>query len=174
MDRRIVGICLATLLSFTLATAQGEDKEKKEQGSGPSPYVECGIGAALFPNTGWAAATSNVTWDLGITAITSALSSPEMCNAKKVATARLILETLPSLEKDLAVSEGKYLVALNQTMSCSPDAHKPINADLRVAYAEVVSEKGYVEKSRVGRAADLYESVRLVVAANPASCDIVL
>ena len=24
-----------------------------EQGSGPSPYTECGIGASLFPNTSW-------------------------------------------------------------------------------------------------------------------------
>ena len=27
-----------------------------------NPYSECGIGAAMFPNTPWAAATSNATW----------------------------------------------------------------------------------------------------------------
>ena len=35
-----------------------------------NPYTDCGIGAALFPNTNWAAVTSNVIWDAGTTAVT--------------------------------------------------------------------------------------------------------
>ena len=46
--------------------------------SKPSPYPDCGIGAALFENnTG--ATISNVIWDLGTTALTSATASPETC-----------------------------------------------------------------------------------------------
>ena len=59
------------LITLPLGTAFAE----KKQGSGPNPYVECGIGAAIFPEVHWAAATSNVTWDLGSTALTSAISS---------------------------------------------------------------------------------------------------
>src|SRR5688572_5993856 len=44
----------------------------KAPGAGPNPFSDCGIGAALFPKTGWAAVTSNVIWDIGTTALTSA------------------------------------------------------------------------------------------------------
>lgn len=135
------------------------------QGSGANPYTECGIGAALFPSIGWAAAISNVIWDLGSTALSSALTTPEHCNAKKVQTAKLILETLPELEKDIAMGNGKYLTALNNTMGCDATAQGSINANLRASYVSVVSDKAYGTKSTIARANDLYHSVKEVISA---------
>ena len=45
-----------------------------------NPYTDCGIGAALFPNTNWAAVTSNATWDAGTTAVISATASEDTCS----------------------------------------------------------------------------------------------
>jgi hypothetical protein len=157
-----------TLLALALVampvTAHAGDKV---QGSGANPYTECGIGAAIFSNTGWAAATSNVIWDLGLTAITSAIASPETCNAKKVKTAALILETLPELEKDVAMGDGEYITALADTMSCSA-SKADIASDLRQSYGAVVSDASYSEKTEVERATDMYYAARS--AANAAGC----
>lgn len=144
------------------------------QGSGPQPYTECGIGAALFKNTAWAAAISNVTWDLGTTAVISALASPETCNAKKVETARLILETLPSLEQDIALGNGSHLVALNDTMACQQGVRAEMNGELRSAYASVVGADNYAAQSRLERATGLYATVKDVVEAHPGNCNISL
>ena len=169
MIRKLCVLCLMTALPL-VAVAD----EEKEQGSGPNPYSECGIGAAIFPNTGWAAASSNVIWDIGITAVVSALSSPQTCQSKKVETARLILETLPSLEKDIAIGSGTYLAALSETMDCDPAAGSELAAHLRLSYAGVVSREHYGDKSRIERAADLYRSVRDVSNALPDACSVAL
>lgn len=149
---------------------------KQEQGSGPNVYTECGIGAAIFPTIGWAAAISNVIWDLGSTALSSALTTPGSCNAKKVKTAKLILETLPELEKDIAMGNGKYLTALNDTMGCSATAQGAINANIRTSYAGIVSDKAYSAKSNIDRANDMYNSVRNVTSSQALanSCSVVL
>ena len=70
-----------------------------------NPYSECGIGAAIFPKNGAAAAISNVIWDLGSTAVTSATLSPDTCSAETVDTAKFILETIDNLESDVAIGE---------------------------------------------------------------------
>ncbi len=133
--------------------------ETKAQGSGPSPYTECGIGAAIFQNVGWAAAISNVIWDLGTTAFSSATLSPEMCNAKKVKTATLIIETLEGMEADLASGGGSYTTAVASTMGCA-SAHNAIVAKARSNYAEVVAQPGYSAQTRQERAAGVYSSVK--------------
>ena len=137
-------------------------------------FADCGIGAAIFPTVGWAAATSNVIWDVGTTAVMSAISSPETCSAKKVETARLILETLPGLERDIAVGSGDYLAALNEVMDCVPSARADLAARLRLSYGEVVGRESYGQKSRIERAADLFGSVRDVTSASPGSCNVAL
>ena len=162
-------LCSLTFLPLVAGAA-----EQKEQGSGPNPYSECGIGAAIFPTVGWAAATSNVIWDVGVTAVISATASPETCSAKKVETAKFVLETLPSLEKDIAVGSGDYLAALNETMDCDPKAQADLAAQLRLSYAHVVRREDYGDRSRIERAVDLYSSVRDVTNAFPDTCNVAL
>lgn len=128
---------------------------KKKQGSGPNPYVECGIGAAIFPEVHWAAATSNVTWDLGSTALTSAISSPEMCNPKKVQTAQLIIDTLPDLEKDIALGDGEFVTALSNTMGCSAQKDGIVK-NLRHSYGDSISNQSYELTTKLERATNMY------------------
>ena len=144
----------------------------KAPGSGPNPYVECGIGAALFPTISWAAVTSNVIWDAGITALTSAVSSPQTCNAKKAQTARLILETLPALEKDVSMGKGQYLTALMNTAGCNQASSAQITTDMRASYSNVVSAPEYASQSRVDKAAAFYDSARSAM--NGAACNVTL
>lgn len=146
-------LAVALLLPFAVHA------EQKVQGSGPNPYTECGIGAAIFKDVSWAAATSNVIWDLGSTALTSAISSPEMCNPKKVQTARLVIETLPELEKDLAMGDGEYVVALAETMGCAAQKDA-IVADMRDSYAGVVSHVSYSNNEKADRAVNMYNVAR--------------
>jgi hypothetical protein len=157
--------CLSLLFQANHASAE------KAQGSGPSPYVECGIGGALFPTTSWAAVTSNVIWDLGSTALTSALSSPEACNAKKVKTAALILQTLPDLEKDVAMGKGKYLTALMDTAECGGADQAAIASQIRTSYATALANPDYASKPRTDRAATFYNDAK---AAMSNSCRVVL
>ena len=162
--RKLLLIGLVLFVPLGTANAQGT------QGSGPSPYVECGIGAALFPNTPWAAVTSNAIWDIGTTAIISAVSSLETCNAAKVSTDRLILETLPNLEQDVALGEGEYLVSLHETMGCEVEARDDLNTLIRATYADTVDDAEYATRSRIEKAEWMYASVRAAVETSAESC----
>jgi len=173
MIKRTLWLILVLLPAVSFA-AEEQKEGKKEQGSGPSPYTECGIGAAIFKDTAWAAASSNVIWDLGLTAITSALSSPETCSEKKVKTARLILETLPQLEKDIAAGSGVYLTALSETMDCQAAVQSQLNSGLRALYADVVSDSSYGSKTEIERAGNLYSSVKEVMQSIPNACNVIL
>ncbi|MFM9890716.1 MAG: DUF3015 family protein [Rickettsiales bacterium] len=164
-------IAIVLVLSTSFAANSGL-AASQSQGSGPSPYTECGIGAALFPDTSWAAVTSNVIWDLGSTALSSALSSPEMCSPKKVKTAKLILETLPQLEKDVAMGQGKYLTAMMETAGCAPSVQGKVATKLRASYASTVSTPEYATQSRTDRAAAFYNDARDAMAST--TCNVVL
>lgn len=161
----------AALLAVPFIANAGENKP---QGSGPSPYVECGIGAALFPETHWAAVTSNAIWDLGTTAIISALSSPETCNGTKVKTATLIIESLEGMEKDVANGGGTFTTALVDTMGCSTATREAIVTEMRSSYAGAVAQEGYSSQSRVDRATTLYNSAKAAAAATGQSCAVAL
>ena len=159
-------------LSFAAIAGMGISaiSSAAEPGSGANPYSECGIGAAIFGDLGWAAASSNVIWDLVITAVVSAVSSPQTCSEKKQATARLILETLPSLEKELSIGRGEHLLALQRTMGCAPEKTGTLNKTLRAAYASDLMSPSYSEKSRVERASSFYAQVVDVLEQSPGAC----
>lgn len=134
----------------------------------PNPYTDCGIGAAIFQDEDLrvAAAVSNVIWDLGTTAITSAVSSPGTCTKNQAKTAALILETLPELEKDVAMGEGQYVVALAETMGCS--SSEGVAKSMRSGYADIVANEAYGSQTSVERASAMYNVAR--DAANANSC----
>ena len=141
-------------------------------GTGPNPYTDCGIGSTFDNKV--AASSSNVIWDAGSTALTSATSSPEMCKDRKTESAKIILETLPELEKDVALGEGKYLLALTEVMGCDTTFSNEINSKLRIAYAEKISDKEYGNKTTMLRATDMYNSVKQTIEGIPNSCKAIL
>lgn len=120
-----------------------------------NPYTDCGIGAALFPNTNWAAVTSNVIWDAGTTAIISATASEDTCNGSAVKTAMLIHDKLESLETEvMSLTQGEVVAALMDVMSCSPNAS--LIPSLRSEMVVLLNTEDYSEKGRVEKAEGIY------------------
>lgn len=152
-------IFIVTLFLISSLSYNVQARNNDAVGKGPNPYTDCGIGAALFPQTHWAAVLSNATWDLGVTAIISAVSSPHTCTAVKMKTAKVIIETLPDLEKDIAMGSGKYTVALADTMNCSAQ-HDIVSADIRNQYKDAVSNTNYSSQDNINRATVLYNIAR--------------
>ena len=144
----------------------------------PNVFTECGIGALFFNNEYWnlwpLASTGNIVWDFGLTGTTSATASPQTCTGVKVETAQLILETLPGLEKDIALGRGKHLSALHKTLGCDIDRQGEINSSLRVSYADVVNDKSYETKSYLQRSSDFYDAVKAVTSSFNGSCKVAL
>lgn len=139
----------AILLVFSTTVVLAAEGDEKVPGSGPNPYRDCGIGAALFPNTGWAAVTSNVIWDLGITAITSATASADTCQGSSVVAAHFINDTYENVVADTARGKGDYLTTLLQIYNCDSASHADVIEAIRGDIGENVIQDGYAEMSQL-------------------------
>jgi len=122
-----------------------------------SPYTDCGIGAALFPNTNWAAVTSNVTWDAGTTAVISATASEDTCNGGEAQTAMLIHDKLENLETEIMIGGGDVYASLSSAMGCNGE---DISNELKASYATVLNKKSYASDSRVQKSEVLYTMLK--------------
>lgn len=136
-------------------------EEEKEVGSGPNPFSDCGIGAALFPKTPVGAVISNIIWDVGSTAVTSATASPETCNGKQAKTAQFILDNYDLLVEETARGRGEYLAAMLNIMQCGTSTQEAVISEIRENMTPSVSDPSYPEKDKVSKAAELYNSVIL-------------
>ncbi|MDC0598631.1 DUF3015 domain-containing protein [Gammaproteobacteria bacterium] len=158
----LTAVVLSAGLSVTAAPsfAQGA-------GSGPNPFVDCGIGAALFPNTHWAAVISNVIWDVGTTAVTSATMSPETCSGSSVQTAQFIFDTYNNLVEETAKGSGEHLATLFNIQGCNDEVRSDLLAQIRMDMSGVVSTSGYDSKTYLEKSSDYYD---VVVSATSSSC----
>lgn len=123
---------------------------------GPNPYSDCGIGAALFPKHPVGAVISNVIWDLGTTALTSATASPETCSGEAVKTAAFILESYDSLAEDTARGEGAHLATLLELMDVEEAGKADFVASIRASHADLVNSAEYASMTDVEKAEHLY------------------
>ncbi len=119
-------------------------------------YTECGIGAVIAPNTPAVAAVTNVTWDLGTTAISSNMSSPESCAGGDGRTAMFIHDSYDSLERDLARGNGEYLDTLMVMAGCAEEAQQPLSTALRADFGSSVATDSYTNQTRFQKAESLY------------------
>ncbi|MCK7459567.1 DUF3015 family protein [Idiomarina aminovorans] len=99
----------AALAIATLSTTAFISQPANAAGENLNAWRHCGLGAAVFPDNGTAAAISNIIWDLGTTALTSATVSKDTCNSQLVETARFIDENYEQLEAELAIGEGRHV-----------------------------------------------------------------
>lgn len=125
-------------------------------------YTECGLGG-IFGSAANDRETSkiiavvtNVTWDLGTTASTSAYSSDNTCANNKVRVANFINQSFEKLEKELAQGEGKYLDALAALALEGKGSNVEYALNLRSEFAAVVAEEGYSKLSRFEKVEKLY------------------
>lgn len=144
------------LLATSVSTA---GVANAQTGSGPNPFSDCGVGAALFPETKWAAVTSNIIWDIGITAIISATASPQTCSGKKVAAAVFISSTHDNLAEEAAAGKGEHLASVLNILECKATQHDAAIANIRTAMAGAVAAPDYAKQSRLNKASQMYNIV---------------
>ena len=115
-------------------------------------YEECGIGGLLFPRWSTGASVSNFTWDYGLTASTSGLTTPDACKGGEAKLASYIYESYDSIEKDLAKGDGKYLDMLVVLSERATEEKEIFAQDLRVKFLEVVEREDYSSLDRLAKA----------------------
>ena len=143
-----VKISLASLTIAMLLTAQAEARSFGEV------YKECGLGAMIFDETPVAAAISNIIWDLGTTAASTNISSPEKCAGGQGKTAAFIGKSYDDLELEIASGEGKYVDTL-ATMT------KKDITDIRTEFSELVASTEYAKMDKVEKVEKLYNIVTM-------------
>lgn len=119
--KKIIGA--AALLLLATSSVQAADGKL-------NPWQQCGIGAMIFPEHGVAAAISNIIWDLGTTAVTSASASEDTCKGQRTQTAVFINETYNQLENEIVQGEGTHLNAMMSMMNCDAAAVTTIRAEV--------------------------------------------
>lgn len=122
-------------------------------------YTECGLGALIAPNNSAVAAVTNVTWDLGTTAVSSNASSPDTCNGGKEKTAAFIYKSYDSLEKDIAMGSGKYLDRLIAMLGGEgSDSNAMIDA-IRLEFGKLAAMTDFDSMTRFDKSRALFNIV---------------
>lgn len=154
---KVFVITAAVILGFS-QVSRAED-EKKTFGE---IYTECGLGAMLFQHEKWAglAAVSNIIWDFGTTASSSALTTPESCiGGKEEKLAAFIYHSYDALESDLAKGHGQHLDTLMILAGKNQSDEKAIQS-LRQDLAAMVAQGDYAAKDQYQKAASLFGLVQ--------------
>ena len=122
-------------------------------------YTDCGIGGMIAPRSDAVAAVTNVTWDLGTTAILSNVSSPDSCSGGQAEEAAFIHDSYDALEIDLASGHGTYLDALVALAGHEGQTQEHFVAAVRTGFAKLVAAPDYNEQTRFTKAEALYNLV---------------
>lgn len=128
-------------------------------------YADCGLGALIAQgvkdeSTGdIVAIVTNVTWDLGTTAVSSNITSPNSCARGNAKTAAFILKSYAQLEKDLALGNGRYLDALAEVVEVAPADRPAFAQAIRAEFAKQAASTDYEPQSRQKKAEQLYNIV---------------
>ncbi len=120
-------------------------------------YTQCGLGAMIAKNSPVVAAITNVTWDLGTTAVLSNASSPEMCKGTGGKMAALIHDSYLPLEQELSQGEGEYLDALVAAADCDASAGANVISNVREDFAAQVAAPGYAVKTQFEKSEGLFQ-----------------
>ncbi len=154
---------LATSLASMVALSSGVQAEGSRNFG--KIYTDCGLGALIAQGIDQkstadvVAIITNVTWDLGSTAISSNLTSPDSCARGNAKTAAFILKSYPQLEKDLALGHGRYLDALTEVVQISSKEKQAFTQAIRAEFAKRTSTVGYEFLSRKEKAELLYNII---------------
>jgi hypothetical protein len=151
MKKIITTVAAIAALSLTSTHSFAQDAEVKL-----NPWQDCGLGAMVFPDNGVAAAISNVIWDLGTTAVTSASASEDNCNATRVQIARFVTESLPNLEEEIVKGEGQHLTAMLNLMGCDTAQKNVASTAIRNDFSRVMNNTVYPEMDLQQKAESLF------------------
>lgn len=159
--KKVRHITVLVLLPMIALQARAGEKEI-------NPWTDCGIGALVFSGidgkTGKIlAAVSNLTWDLGTTAVSSATSSPGTCNGVETTSAIFIQQNIRVVEEQIATGEGEHLNALLDIYGCSSDVKPAILKSLRTEAHQLFAEPSYHEADRAKQAEALWSDLNTVI-----------
>lgn len=154
MKKRLLSTAVVTAVALLMSVPQGAQAREFAD-----IYTECGLGAMIAPNNSAVAAVTNVTWDLGTTAISSDASSADSCKGGKPKTAALILESYPQIEADLARGQGPFVSALLSAAGCNAEVHSSVTGALRADLARAVAAPAYGTQSRYQQAEGLHKAL---------------
>lgn len=152
MIRNVAAVSLLLLAVPMIASAA----DKKSL----NPWIDCGIGAMIFDETGWAAVSSNIIWDLGTTAVTSDYSSQNTCNGKHAKVAQFIGVTYANLEEETVKGDGQHLHAMLNIMGCDASAHANIINAVRADFGNSMRNAAYPETAVLAKAEAYYNLVQ--------------
>ena len=140
-------------ISLTALTMTGNAQAERSFGD---IYTECGLGAMIFPEHNVMAAISNVTWDLGTTAVSSNLSSEDSCKGTTATAAAFIHNSYAPLEQDIAKGEGKHLNALMDIMQCGTSSRAGVVNSVRTDFTSAVTTEGYAKSTQYQKSEQLF------------------
>ncbi|WP_233208695.1 DUF3015 family protein [Zhongshania marina] len=163
VNKTILSSALTSILLISSSLTVAQDKVA---GSGPNPFSDCGIGAALFTKTKWAAVSSNIIWDIGITAVTSATASPETCSGKTIETAQLIHRTYDELLEETARGNGSHLTSMLNMMGCENSNHAAATSDIRIKLSTEITNPNYQLKTAQEKSSAYYDAMNSAVTEN--------
>jgi hypothetical protein len=159
MIKKIAAVAVLSLGVTGICAAE----EAKE--SSVNPWRDCGIGAMLFPTTPFGAVSSNIIWDFGITALTSAGVSKDLCEGKTVAAARFVTESYANLEEETAKGEGKHLHAMLNILGCEQGSHGAIISSVRSDFGAALRQDTYATSNQNEKAERYFGMVESAIKA---------
>lgn len=142
-------------IAFALALAPISSVQAREFAD---IYTECGLGALIAPTNTAVAAVTNVTWDLGTTAVSSNVSSAESCQGGKKKVVSLIHNAYPQLTADISKGQGSNLDALTVAAQCEQSAGTKFKTQVRYEFSRLVADEQ--NKSQLDKNEDLYGIVK--------------
>ena len=164
MIRNVAAVSLL-LLAVSTAVPAADNAASKATPAAPvakelNPWTDCGIGAMIFSDYPVASVISNVIWDLGTTAVTSAGVSKQTCSGKNAKVAQFIGVTYANLEEETIKGDGQHVHAMLNIMGCDASAHANIISAVRADFGNSVRNADYVEKTSLVKAEDYYNLVQ--------------
>jgi len=138
-----------------------------------NPWQDCGLGAMVFPENQTAAAISNVIWDLGTTAVSSKISSPDSCEGERVKAAMIIQRSYAQISVETAVGRGEHLDALADLYQCSPTVRPALVSEVRSSMRQALAEPGFAQTETSAKASRFFTDFESAIESNYAdSCSI--
>jgi hypothetical protein len=145
-------LAFSLVLSLAIIPTVGFAKTK-------NAYTQCGIGALIFQKTGWAAAISNIIWDLGTTGSTSSSSTPSQCAGKGAAVGKLIHENYARIEEETAAGQGEHLQAILNLLDCDRSIHSALISDVRSDFYNDVRRPEFSGKSKLEKTEAFFNNI---------------
>jgi len=143
---KMAKLSLATIAATMLISTTSQAREFADI------YTDCGLGALIAPKSDAVAAVTNVTWDLGTTAISSNISSEDTCKGGQARVAAFINDSYENIEKDIVKGEGKYLDKLVQLSNANV-------SELRLKLSESMANNDYSTLTTYEKSEKLYNSI---------------